>query len=463
MDGSSFGISQLREMLGPQFNEISLDDMDFRTALDAALDPQNPIVAIMGPGGCGKSVIYRAVAHVYGDSALCLAYTGVAAFNLSAAGCPAVTIHRGLRIQSQEMYDQSQVFPMTLKILKRANVVLIDEVSMVPSDMMDLLIRHIDISNRNRRGRQVPLRLVLFGDVMQLPPVETREKQNARAQLGYPETMFFNSHLYRAHERKTFDLTRSYRQENPEFCAMLGGFRMNRVTDGMLEAVNRHVMPSSLFVKQKGSFLYLAARNESVDSVNAFYQGMFERKGAPGFAYEAVYSKSEVQDFPSVRQMVRIHEGMQVMCVANSPCGDYQNGTLGIVDGFSGGMPHVVTDDGRSFGVGMHEWEKYSLSVSKDGGIVMKKTGSVRQVGCRPAYAVTFHKAQGLTLDRAYMDFSGWVPEHVVYLGLSRLRSLDGLGLKVPVTRDMIKVSQEAMGFFDDDRDLVRAEQPVLF
>lgn len=456
-------IPRLREMLGTQFNEISLDDPDFRAALDAALDPDLPIVSVMGPGGCGKSVIYRAVAKVYGNSALCLAFTGVAAFNLSAAGCPAVTIHKGLRIQSQEIYDSSQVFPMTLKILKHANVVLIDEVSMVPSDMMDLIIRHIDISNRNRRGKRVPLRLVLFGDVMQLPPVETKEKHDARIQLKYPETMFFNSRLFRAHERKTFDLTRSYRQENPAFCALLNGFRMNDITDGMLEAVNRHVITSSAFLKQKGNFLYLAARNERVDAVNSFYQAMFERKGAAGFAYEAVYGKAEPEDFPAVRRMVRLHEGMQIICVANASGGEYQNGTLGVIDGFSGGLPHVVTDDGRSFVVGLHDWEKYALSIGKDGGIVMKKTGTVRQIACRPAYAVTFHKAQGLTLDRAYMDFSGWVPEHVVYLGLSRLKSLDGLGLKVPVTRDMIKVSAEAMQFFGDDRDEVRAVQPALF
>ena len=463
MGTDSFESSRIRGLLGAEFNDISLEDPDFRAALNAALDPNNPVVAVVGPGGCGKSVIYRAVAHVYGSSALCLAFTGVAAFNLSAAGCPSTTVHRGLRIQSQEMYDCSKVSPMTLKILRKANVVLIDEVSMVPSDLMDYILWHIDISNRNRKGRQVPLRLVLFGDVMQLPPVETKEKHDARIQLKYPETMFFNSRLYRSRERKTFDLTRSYRQEDPAFCSLLNGFRMNEVTDGMLEAVNRHVIPSSLFVKEKGSFLYLAARNESVDYVNAFYQRMFEKNGVPGAAYEASYSKATPEEFPAVRQMVRIHKGMQVMCVANAPGGEYQNGTLGIVDGFSGGFPHVVTDDGRSFDVGLHDWDKYSLSVGKEGEIVMKKSGSVRQVGCRPAYAVTFHKAQGLTLERAYMDFSGWVPEHVVYLGLSRLRHLDGLGLKVPVQRDMIKVSAEAMGFFADDRDAVRVDQPALF
>ena len=96
------------------------------------------------------------------------------------------------------------------------------------------------------------------------------------------------------------------------------------------------------------------------------------------------------------------------------------------------------------------------LVLEKDGKLKTVEEGSVTQLACKSAYAVTYHKAQGLTLDAVYMDVSGWMAPHSIYLGLSRLKSIDGLGLSRPLKASDIRIDKEAIRFFSSDRDVVQ-------
>lgn len=447
---------------------VDLSSPAFREAYETVMDKDVLTAAITGPGGSGKSILYKMAYEMDPERTICAASTGIAAFNLSVDGVPAVTLHSALRMKPMPWYDPDKVSKPAVARLMKAKTLLVDEVSMLSSNLIDHLFRQVDEVNRMRSRRGDPLRVVLFGDVMQLPPVVRLEEDEKVAELWQErygdDIFFFNSPAYKARYRRTVELYDVYRQENEDFRGMLNSIRMGKVSRRMLDTLNAHVTGEGIFMdRMKGKgVMYLASTNRRVDELNREYEKGFRDRKARHVDHEALFSGDVTPaDFPSIPTEVSLFLGEQIMCTANDDSDDkcYQNGTIGTIIDFHGPSPVVRTSDGRTFTVHRQVFTRYRLVDGKDdGGLRTEKAGEMEMVACKPAYAVTFHKAQGLTLDAAYLDFSGWMAPGSVYLGLSRLRGLDGLGLRKPLSAGNIRTNPEALRFFSEDRDSIPGE-----
>ena len=456
-------------MLPKKYSWVDTSNPRFCQALSEVVAGDTDIVTIAGGGGCGKSVIYRIAYDLHPDRSLPTASTGIAAFNLAVEGVPASTVHSALRICPRDWYDPDEISSRTVDILSRFDTLLIDEVSMISINLMDYILNQVSVVNskRSRRGLK-KLRVILFGDVMQLPPVvgkldpEIAEAWTDRYGENY---YFFNSPLYRGAYRRTVELYEAYRQEDDKFKSILDAVRMGTPSPNMLNTLNRHVMAIGEFTAQerKGSFMYLAGSNAKVSQINEAYQKQFEDRGVLFSEHEAEYEGDvDKKDFLNIPDMVKLYIGQQVMCTANDTDHSYKNGMLGkIVDFTSGNLPIVESSDGLRFVVRRQKFPKYGYYYDENKDRFCSKViGMKIQLACKSAYAVTFHKAQGLTLDNVYIDVSDIYADHSLYLGLSRLRTIEGLGLSGMITSWMVKrnINREALSFFNEDRDVISGQ-----
>lgn len=492
-----------------KYDYVKLDDEMFRKALAVCYDGEYPIVTISGAGGCGKSVIYQIIYDSFPGKCLAMASTGVAAFNIAQHGIKCSTIHSALRLSALPIYNWDQINPGVLKILDKYEYLLIDEISMVDCNLLDYILSHVRYLN-GKRPKGGKLKVILFGDVLQLPPVssvpsreygisrqrrEIQEKWRGRygtAEIGY----WFFSPVFMATKRITIELKAVYRQEDGSFKSMLEAIRFAKKDEleVVLKKINERVVDEEehrkKYERDNMPLLFLTGRNDDVKAYNERQLECFSRDGVEKHEYSSVvagpftddkfYSKYDNKDkegrecifkdfFPTLEDSQCLYLGQQVMCLCNDRERGFQNGTLGKIIDFRHSaeddiyLPYVKTfDDRKPFLVPYHEFEYYAAYMEK-GEIVYDRIFTVKTLACKSAYAVTFHKAQGLTLDAVYIDTrhkdsesdggESYIPDSGIYLGLSRCRTLEGIGLNDTITQDQVRVNGYATLFFLPTRD----------
>ena len=429
----------------------------FRYAWDMATKGNFEITTILGQGGCGKSVLLEMLYRLDPVHTLVLAPTGIAAFRIIEDGVPASTIHSAFRFRPHIWQDPLRVKTKAVTLLQNVRRVLIDEVSMVDANMLDAIIVQI-LAAQKKYNHNIDL--VLFGDIYQLPPVAAGARDETTRDMWHERygdgTMFFYSEKFQEANRINIELEDVHRQDSEIFRGILERIRIGEATKDDLRLLNRHVFTESSYRDTigKNGMMYLAGTNRQVDTLNEAYTSSFAFDGLKEHKFTAeIAGDATLQDFRMPKATISLYKGMHVMCLANEKYDNgnmiYQNGTLGKICGFNdAGLPLVRTPDGRSFEVHWHTFIKYVPETDEKGNIEMVESGSIHQIGCRPAYAVTFHKSQGLTLDAVYIDISQWSAPGSVYLGLSRLRSETGLGLKRALRLKDIRLSPETVDFY---------------
>ena len=433
-------------MLSEKWSWVETDSEVFSEALEAILCSEENLF-ILGMGGTGKSILLR-IAYDHFPNALVLGSTGISSANLVAEGVPATTIHSALKIPPVSVLDHNHVSFSSdaMELLERTSLILIDEVSMVNASLMDFLLKMFLSS-----GKEKP-RVILFGDLFQLPPViNNKDKDIVRYfQDKYDDgRFFFHAKLYRAFRFRTIHLDEVYRQKDPVFKEALNRIRIGMPTDADLALINTRVVKDrENFIQSNPYMLYLASTNKVVDSLNDTYtkSDTFNKR----MVYHAEISGDyDLRKNPIVKERVEIAVGQQVMCLFNNYIEGYQNGTLGRVQYVLPEKVGIITSDGERKEVKMDTWNNYEFVFDeKSGRITHKAVGSCKQIGCKPAFAVTFHKSQGLSLDSVFIDLDSYfIPESGVYLALSRCRTLEGIGLSRPLREKDISVNPEALEF----------------
>ena len=243
-------------------------------------------------------------------------------------------------------------------------------------------------------------------------------------------------------------MNKAYRQQDELFSNVLLSLRTKPLAKRSLDIINTRVCTRSAFAESCFEpFLTVVATNKEKDEINLKEQERLEASGAKAYAYETTFEGMvSSADLGRMPKEIIIHCGEQVMCTCN--CEDYQNGTMGIVEGFSSNrFPIVRSTTGKLFEVKMHQLAEWVPEVTSKGTIEYKQKGSVTLLGCRSAYAATIHKIQGLTLDKLYIQLGRWIPESGLYVALSRCRHLEDIGISRPIVEGDIKYSEEAMSF----------------
>lgn len=406
-------------------------------------------VFLTGKAGTGKTTFLHHIAECCHKRSVVLAPTGVAAVNAGGVTihsffqlpfCPYLPDVPELVTEYQLPESKRQLRKNKLDLIRTLELLIIDEISMVRADLLDA----VDDSLRRIRRNQRPfggLQLLLIGDVQQLAPVVTDDERPYMERV-YPSPFFFHSKALQHLRYITIQLTTIYRQQDGRFVELLNNIRDGRFDPDTLAALNARVQdPASRTAPGSDlqSPILLTTHNCQADRVNQ--QRLAALPGSEEAFAADISGNFPESSAPADTQLV-LKQGAQVMFVKNDSSGArrYYNGKIGTIDGFSTNddgdrVIEVSDNEGNVIYVTPERWEnlKYDIDPA-DNQIKQHVDGTFTQYPLRTAWAITIHKAQGLTFDRVQVDAAAAFAYGQVYVALSRCRSLEGLTLLSPIT-----------------------------
>ena len=402
-------------------------------------------VFLTGKAGTGKTTFLNEFVKKTKKKHIVVAPTGIAAIN--AGG---VTIHSmfGLplrtflpttdRIDSSlanNIIDLQQHFKYRkdkLKLLREVEVLIIDEVSMLRADvldMMDFSLRFIRRNNQRFGGVQ----MLFIGDLYQLPPVVRDEHV---LKMFYNSPFFFDSLAIKDIPLLTIELTKVYRQTDQDFLEILNAIRDGDVANIDFNHLNERYDPG--FEAGEEPYVYLCSHNKMADDINQ--EKLKDIKVSPK-SYEAkLFGEFKENQFPN-EQFLELKVGAQVMFIRNDITGEkkYFNGKLGEISSLDENEVKVILEGSeREITVKREVWEQKKYSLDTDKNIKEEVLGSFEQFPIKLAWAVTIHKSQGLTFDKVIIDAGKSFTAGQVYVALSRCRTLEGIVLKSKITPEVI-------------------------
>lgn len=397
----------------------------------------NDNLCVLGAAGVGKSLTIQLLSdrEFYNHNTIVCCPTGISAINASTENIKAQTIHSLFRLPSMSVIpvDHLKTHSELQDLFVNLHTLIIDEISMVNSD---LLTKIVYLLNQYRDGE--PTRIIVFGDPSQLAPVvSTVEEQNYLDDI-YGSRFFFHSDVFTS--MRVVHLNKIYRQSDNGFKEILNRFRMDNATDEDYRVINSRVMDISEF---GDNALYVALTNKTVNLIN---DRELQKNPNPFKVYHG-----EVSDFHPlpVPKELYLKLDAQVMITANNKSVGYYNGLLGKIVKFNKDTIDVETEY-DTFSIEKYKWGKYGHEYDKGSGqIKAYEIGYYKQFPIKVAYALTSHKTQGLTLDKMYLDLErGTFASGQLYTSLSRVRSLDGLGLARSIHKCDSKISGVIKKFY---------------
>ncbi|MCA8900645.1 MAG: AAA family ATPase [Hyphomonas sp.] len=392
---------------------------------------------LTGRAGTGKTTLLRKFLAGAGDSAVVLAPTGVAAMNAGGQ-----TIHSFFKFPPRLIEPTDIKRLRSTRLMKAIETMVIDEISMVRSDMLDAIDKSLKLNRASKRPFG-GVRMILSGDLHQLPPVVSGEEAPI-LQVRHGGQYFFNASAFREAEFALLALKHVFRQEDPRFLALLGAVRTGRVTPTD-EALLRDLVSPRTAVQASETHVVLTPNNANAFRINqARLDGL---PGAPRPFHADIQGQFEEKAYPTEADL-ELKEGARVMLIKNDPDGRWVNGSLATVAGYSS-KGVIVEIDGHAYEIEPAAWEKYRYELDPETKKVSREViGTFKQVPLRLAYAVTIHKAQGLTLDKVYIDFDhGMFAHGQAYVAFSRARTLEGLELSRPLRPRDLVLDREAFAF----------------
>jgi hypothetical protein len=399
-----------------------------------------PIVFVTGGAGTGKSTFIRELRARFPErNSVVLAPTGVAA--LTAGG---QTIHSFCNLPLRPFVaGDAKPDDERRDILRALDLMVIDEISMVRADTLDGVDEFLRV-NRESNETFAGVQLVLVGDLFQLPPVVTARDQPLLADR-YASPYFFAAHALKGRTFRPIVLETVYRQNDASFAALLASIRDGEGVEEAVRQLNDRCAGRPL----DGRHLILTPRRDAAATSNE--RELAALKGR-AWNYEAQREGSFAhvpEDRLPAPARLALKKNAQVMFVRNDPERRWVNGTIGVVTELTTERIRVQTDD-DIHDVEPVEWQDIEYSYDrKEKKIVDEVAGTYTQFPLMPAWAVTIHKAQGLTLARVEVDLDrGAFAEGQVYVALSRCQTLEGLSLRRPIRPWEVRTSAAARQFY---------------
>lgn len=417
--------------------------MEMSTEAQRALDIISKTSAnlfLTGKAGTGKTTFLKELRRLSPKRMVVLAPTGIAAINAGGQ-----TIHSffqlplspyipGATVNRDEKSKFFKFSKSKRNIIRTLDLLVIDEISMVRSDLLDAVD---DVMRRYRRFSEPfgGVQLLMIGDLQQLAPVTTGEEETLLKQY-YDTPYFFSSRALQRAGYLTIELQKVYRQQDDRFLRLLNDVRCCNATDKTLQELNSRYIPGFVPDK-KDNYIRLTTHNRPAQMVN---EQELEKIDAPAFSYDAnVIGTFPEYAYPTDNRLV-LKRGAQIMFVKNDAQQRYYNGMIGeVVDISDQEITVKGRDTGETFALEMAEWtnSKYTLN-SKTNEIEETVEGTFTQYPVRLAWAITIHKSQGLTFEHAIIDASRSFTHGQTYVALSRCKSLEGMVLSAPLSHSAI-------------------------
>jgi len=422
----------------------------------------NQHVFLTGRAGTGKTTFLKYIKEHTSKNVVILAPTGVAAIN--AGG---VTIHSFFQLPlgsfipvRQRGFSSSPGSGTDLqtllknirfnrdkrKLLEELELLVIDEVSMLRADMLDAIdgvLRHF----RKQPGQAFGgVQVLYIGDLYQLPPV-IKEEEWAMLGQWYKSMFFFDALAMSEARPVNIELDKIYRQSDEQFISLLNNIRNNRATEEDLRLLNRHYDPYFHPDPDEG-YIILTSHNYKADKIN---QGALARLNNEAYHFEGVLNGDFNENALPVDRKLTLKEGAQIMFIKNDKGEQrrYYNGRIGTVSRIKGDDIYVRFPGERNEMLLEQEtWRniRYQYNEGADK-IEEEELGSYKQYPIRLAWAVTIHKSQGLTFEKAIVDAGQSFAPGQVYVALSRLTALSGLVLASQITPAAIHTEHRIASF----------------
>jgi len=408
-------------------------------------------IFLTGKAGTGKTTFLHNLPKNTAKRMIITAPTGVAAIN--AGG---VTLHSffqlpfGPFVPGSEAYERNKQRQFRFsrekkQIIQSLDLLVIDEISMVRADLLDA----VDAALRRHRRNNQPfggVQILMIGDLHQLSPVAKREDWQLIQQY-YESVYFFSSNALDLNTLVTIELKHIYRQSDAGFIKLLNRVRDNRLDEITLKNLNQRYIQD--FTPEKGQgYITLTTHNSNADSMNQSKLQSLNKK-------EHNFTAKIAGDFPGhiypTQATLRLKEGSQVMFVRNDPSSEklYYNGKIGSIFKISDKDIYVICPgDPKKIVVKPIIWEniKYTLN-DENKEIEEDIIGKFEQYPLKLAWAITIHKSQGLTFDKAIIDARAAFAHGQVYVALSRCKTLEGIVLSAPLSSNGIQTDQAINNF----------------
>jgi len=409
-------------------------------------------IFLTGKAGTGKTTFLHQLKQNCSKRMVVLAPTGVAAIN--AGG---VTIHSFFQLPFGPQlpadarpahYDQNQHARASasrfqhfnrekIKIIKSLDLLVIDEISMVRADLLDA----IDAVLKRYRDRYKPfggVQLLMIGDLQQLSPI-VKDDEWELLRNYYDTCFFFSSRALRQSEFISIELTHIFRQQDETFINLLNNVRDNKITPQVISQLNQRYK-ADFSPSQDDGYITLTTHNHQSQRINS---ARLDQLPSKPFIYSAsVDGEFPEFSFPTEAQL-QLKKGAQVMFVKNdtSPGKEFFNGKIGTITSLDEDTVFVqCKGDSEPIAVVPAEWQNCRYTIDEETAEIKETiVGTFLQHPLKLAWAITIHKSQGLTFERAIIDAQSAFSHGQVYVALSRCKTLEGLVLSTPILPQSVK------------------------
>lgn len=423
----------------------------------------NRCIFLTGKAGTGKTTFLRRLKTETLKQMTVVAPTGVAAINAEG-----VTIHSLFQLPPQlflptpearsRLFSEMQMRSHKQRVLRNLELLVIDEVSMVRADLLDT----IDAVLRHFKHRpNIPFggaQVLFIGDLFQLSPVAREDEWRLLGDY-YEGPYFFQAQVFRELQPIYIELDHVFRQTNMAFVEILNQVRNNAVTPESRMMLNSRYNPHFKASKKGEHYITLSTHNSKVDAIN---QRELDALKGDTYIYQARVKDTFPESMYPIDKTLTLKVGAKVMFVKNDsePEKLYYNGKLATVTALSKMGVHVLCEDGTEMDVHTETWEnlRYISDTGSDQ-VKVEMIGSFTHFPLRLAWAITIHKAQGLTFDYVVIDAEDAFAAGQVYVALSRCRSLEGIVLLTPIPVQALTNAREVLYFTQNQLDITFLEQ----
>ncbi|MCX2479833.1 AAA family ATPase [Pedobacter sp. MC2016-15] len=428
------------------------------------IDYTNQNIFLTGKAGTGKTTLLKKIKETSSKKMVIVAPTGVAAMNAKGTTInsffqlPSGSFFPGdISLQNlqagfmsiQSLVSDSSYNREKMNLFLELELLVIDEVSMVRCDLMDVIdsiLRFVRKNNAPFGGVQ----LLLIGDLYQLPPVIKREDW-AFLRTAYLSPYFFDSHVISRNPLLQIELTTVFRQTEPEFINILNSIRNNQIDDTTLSLLNNRYNPTFAASEELNPII-ITSHNAEATAINK------EKLDAlPGteYTFDGELSGEFREAGLQAEQSLKLKEGAQIMFIKNDT-GDerkFYNGKIGKVKSIRDTEIYVSFPDEDDLLLERTSWQSFDYKTDDEQTIVQQQVGEFSQYPVKLAWAVTIHKSQGLTFDSAIIDAGKSFVAGQVYVALSRVRTLNGLILRSKINTESLRSNPEVIGYMKPARE----------